>query len=64
MSQRVKYIKFADVCGITLSIPNLDTLPRVYIYADTEQKSNLPQICQVHICCKYEIRKALQAVQR
>ena len=29
-----------------------------------DEKSNLPQICLVQICCKYEIRKALQPVQR
>ena len=29
-----------------------------------DEKWNLPQICLVQICCKYEIRKALQPVQR
>ena len=29
-----------------------------------DEKSKLPQICLVQICCKYEIRKALQPVQR
>ena len=29
-----------------------------------DEKSKLPQICLVKICCKYEIRKALQPVQR
>ena len=29
-----------------------------------DEKSNLPQICLVQICCKYEICKALQPVQR
>ena len=32
--------------------------------AALDEKSNLPQICLVQICCKYEIRKALQPVQR
>ena len=29
-----------------------------------DEKSNFPQICLVQICCKYEICKALQPVQR
>ena len=29
-----------------------------------DEKSNLPQICLLQICCKYEICKALQPVQR
>ena len=29
-----------------------------------DEKLNLPQICLVQICCKYEICKALQPVQR
>ena len=29
-----------------------------------DEKLNLPQICLVQICCKYEICKALQPVQK
>ena len=33
-------------------------------YAPQDEKTNLHQICLVQICCKYEICKALQPVQR
>ena len=32
--------------------------------ASLDEKSNLPQICLLQICCKYEIRKALPPVPR
>ena len=37
--------------------------PNVFVSLTLDEKSNLPQICLVQICCKYEIRKALQPVQ-
>ena len=33
-------------------------------YNTLDEKRNLPKICQVQICCKYEICKALHLVQR
>ena len=45
---------------------NYDIVTTYNIYRRTSQdeKTNLHQICLVQICCKYEICKALQPVQR
>ena len=51
--QAVRMISSANRGGLL----NIDSLI-------LDEKLNLPQICQVQICCKYEICKALQPVQR